>query len=91
MMVGLEPCDEAKIVAPAEFAKPDEGMHLVLVAANLFRKGLHPDNIGIGCRTHQARVRPQSPKQAIQQRKALRITIEDRGFCELHESSGHVE
>ncbi len=72
MVCGLKPCDEAAIAAVAEFAEADKGMHLVLIAANIFHERSNADDVSIRRCFKKMRILQQPPKHSVKQRQTDR-------------------
>ena len=91
-MLRLEPGDEAPARARRrdDLPKPDEGRHLVGIAAHGFFH--RPGSGHIRIRMHpqeQALLMHQSPQQPIQQRKTRRIAVTDGGGGEVEKGGRH--
>ena len=73
----LEPGDVMRVALPADFAKADEGVHLVLVAMDRTCHRRDQRNIRIGRDLDELMIVFQPEQQAIEDRKALAIAMQD--------------
>ncbi len=90
-MLRLEPGDEICVALAADLAEADVGMHLVLVAMNRSRHGRDLRDIGVGRDVDEIVIVLQAPEQAIEDRKALGIPMQDRGPGEIDEFRRDIE
>ncbi len=90
-MFGLEPGDEMRLRLAADFAKPHESMHLVLVAPDSLGHRLQFSDVGIDRDVDQIGIVAQPPQQTIEQGEAFGIAMQDRSFGEFDEFGRNVE
>lgn len=91
VMLRLEPGDVMRCALASDLAEAHEGMHLVLVAMDCSCHGGDLRDIRIGRDLDEIVIVLQSPEQAIEDRKALGIAMQDRGLGELDEFCRDVE
>ena len=74
VMIGLKPGDEMRgAVLFCHFAKADEGVHLVRIAAHRFGEFLDAAHLRVGLVLHQPRIALEPPQHLIEQPEARRI------------------
>ena len=90
-MFRLEPGDEPP--APAlhglDLAKPHESLHLVAIPTDILDQPRQLHDIRIRRHLQQIALALKAPKQAIEQRKAIRIRMADGRFCRFDEPLRH--
>ena len=86
-MVRLEPGDEPGAIPLRHFAKPDEGAHLVDVAAHRFRQRVDPPEQRIGAVLHQAGPIAHPHEQGVEQGEAFGVAVQDRAVRQVEKGA----
>lgn len=91
MVFGLEPGDEAGVIALGDFAEADEGVHFVDIAPDGLGEAAGAVHLRVGRVTQDMRCFHNPQKQTVEKRKALRVAVQEGGAGKAEEVPGNGE